>query len=268
MRWPSTWGEGFPGWHIECSAIIKATLGDTIDIHTGGVDHIGTHHTNEIAQSESATGKPLARYWLHGEFLHVDGGKMAKSKSNFYTIKDIRDQGINPRAFRLLVLQAHYRSELNFSWESLRAAESFLQKLYAFADRQFQFTPNDVNRDFGVRLEGMLEQFDEAVADDLNTAKALAVLSDFTDWVSVAPIAARDQEGFEQGLEHIDSILGLGLLAREDINSAQKLIIAERAKAKEHEDYAKADELRKTLEDQGIAVRDTANGPIWSRLST
>ena len=267
MRWPSTWGEGFPGWHIECSAIIKATLGDTIDIHTGGVDHIGTHHTNEIAQSESATGKPLANYWLHGEFLQVDGGKMAKSKGNFYTVKNIHDQGINPIAFRLLVLQAHYRSELNFSWESLRAAESFLQKLFAFADRQFQYTANDVNRDFGVRLEGMLEQFDEAVADDLNTAKALAVLSDFTDWISVAPIASRDQEGFEQGLEHVDGILGLGLLSREDINSAQKLMIAERTKAKEHEDYTKADELRQTLEEEGISVRDTANGPIWSRLS-
>ncbi len=267
MRWESPWGEGFPGWHLECSAIIKAALGDTIDIHTGGVDHIGTHHTNEIAQSESANGKPLANYWLHGEFLLVDGGKMAKSKGNFYTLQDLADKGFSPLAFRLLILQAHYRSELNFTLESLKAAGSFLAKLYALADRQFQYVDKNVNPDFEARVEGMLGQFDAAISDDLNTSKALAALSEFADWASTAPIAARDQEGFEQALEHLESILGLGLTKRSDITTEQKDLIAQRSKAKEHEDYKLADSLRQQLEDQGISIKDTPNGPLWSRIS-
>lgn len=265
MHWPSPWGDGFPGWHLECSAIIKATLGDSIDIHTGGIDHIGTHHTNEIAQSEAVTGKPLANMWLHNEFVMVDGRKMSKSKNNFFTLKSVSDKGFSPLAFRLLLLQAHYRSELNFTWASMAAAQAFLAKIYAFADRQFQYVGKDVNKDFGMRMEGMLEQFDNALADDLNTAKALAAVSEFADWVSTAPIAARDQEGFEQALEHIDSVLGLGLTGRNDITAEQKELIAKRSKAKEHEDYAEADRLRKEIEASGIDIKDTANGPIWSR---
>jgi cysteinyl-tRNA synthetase len=117
-------GEGFPGWHIECSAIIHATLGDPIDIHTGGVDHIGTHHTNEMAQTEGAYGHDLSRFWVHNEHLLVDGTKMSKSKGNFYTLKDLTDKGYHPLAFRLLMLQAHYRSRLNFTIESLDAAQT------------------------------------------------------------------------------------------------------------------------------------------------
>lgn len=267
MHWPSPWGEGFPGWHIECSAIIKATLGDTIDIHTGGIDHIGTHHTNEIAQSESATGKPLAHYWLHGEFLLTDGGKMAKSKDNFYTLADLEEKGYSPLAFRLLTLQAHYRSELNFTLESLHAAQTFLIKLYSLADRQFQYTGGEVNPDFGMRLDGMLKQFDAAVTDDLNIAKALARLSEFADWVANAPIAARDQEGFETALTHVDSVLGLGLSDRHDLSPDEKGLLVMRAKAKEEKDFDQSDHLRGELETKKIVVRDTPNGPIWSRTT-
>src|SRR6185503_237050 len=138
MHWPSPWGDGFPGWHLECSAIIHATLGDPIDIHTGGVDHIGTHHPNEMAQTEAAFGHPLAHFWVHNEFILVDGAKMAKSKGNSFTLKDVTDRGFHPLALRLLYLQAHYRTELNFTWESLEAAQNRLLNLYAWADLKHQ----------------------------------------------------------------------------------------------------------------------------------
>ncbi len=267
MHWPSPWGEGFPGWHIECSAIIKDTLGDTIDIHTGGVDHIGTHHTNEIAQSESANDKPLASFWVHGEFMLVDSSKMSKSLGNYFTISDIISKGYNPLAFRLLCLQAHYRSELNFTWSSLRAAENFLTKLGGWADLQFQSTPGPNNPDFTARLRGTLTNMAKALDDDLSTPAAIAALSQLVDWMQKAPLPERDVEEFKAALISVDQMLGLNLADRNDINGDIRAIIEERETARLAEDFKQADVARKKLSGLGVLIDDTPYGPRWKRKS-
>jgi len=169
LRWESPWGLGFPGWHIECSAMSRKYLGQPFDIHTGGVDHITIHHSNEIAQSEAAFGVPLANYWLHGEHLVVNEGRMGKSEGNFITLSTLIEKGINPLAFRYLVLTSHYRSKLNFTWDSLQAAQNALNNLYE------EISSFD-------KAEGSADQFEsvfrDAINDDLNTPQALAVVWD------------------------------------------------------------------------------------------
>jgi cysteinyl-tRNA synthetase len=262
MHWTSPWGEGFPGWHLECSAIIHGTLGDPIDIHTGGVDHIGTHHPNEMAQTEAAFGHQLAHYWLHNEFILVDGTKMAKSKGNSYTLKDITDKNFHPLALRLLYLQSHYRSELNFTWESLEAAQNTLLNLYAWADLKHQDNlaavrlPDD-------EIDKLLESVTQALADDLGTTEALAIVFRYVS--KLAPGMTLDADDFDRLTGGLDALLGLDLSDRPDINNEQKAVIAEREAAREAKDWAAADKLRTKLARQGIDVGDTPNGPRWRR---
>lgn len=258
MHWDSPWGPGFPGWHLECSAIIHGTLNEPIDIHTGGVDHIGTHHTNEIAQTEAAFGHELAHYWLHNEFVLVDGAKMSKSLGNFYRLKDITDKGFDPPAFRLLVLQAHYRSELNFTWESLEAAQSRLKSYQAFADLKWQAinpSKNDTLQIAQTAIEGL-------IGNDLATSQALAVLS--TAITNTSQI--NDRSAFQDFLDFVDQLFGLGLADRPDISHAQKEILGQRDKARAANDWEKSDALRDQLIEHGIGVRDTDNGSVWFRL--
>jgi len=182
MRWPAPWGLGFPGWHLECSAISSAELGQPFDIHTGGVDHINVHHSNEIAQSEAAFGKPLARFWLHGEFLLVDQSKMAKSESNFLTLETVIEKGFNPLAFRYLILTAHYRSKLNFSWKSLQAGQNALDNLYNEMTR----INADKKQIYADKKSALISQnrhksayekdFSVAINDDLNMPKVIALI--------------------------------------------------------------------------------------------
>ncbi len=265
MRWASPWGEGFPGWHIECSAIIKAALGSTIDIHTGGVDLIGTHHTNEIAQSESANSAPLSNVWAHAEFILVDGQRMAKSLENFFTLADLTRKDYSPLAFRLLVLQAHYRSELNFTWSSLRAAQNFLLRLYSWSDLQFQASPGASNPDFTNRLRGTLKSMTEALDDDLGSPTAIAALSQLVDWMQKAPLPERDLEEFKDALVSIDQMLGLNLTKRNDIDDETRQIIASREEVRLQENFKQADVFRKELMKLGIEVNDTPHGPRWRR---
>lgn len=262
MQWESPWGKGFPGWHLECSAIIHTTLGDPIDIHTGGVDHIGTHHPNEMAQTEAAYGHRLANFWVHNEFILVDGQKMSKSKNNSFTLKDIIERGFDPLAYRLMVLQAHYRSELNFSWENLEAAQNRLTSYRAMADLQFQpvrgeeWLGNNVDYDV-IR---------NALQDDLNTPLALATLSGLAAQSEEKLLGTADIERFRGLISNVELLFGLGFLDRSDISDEQKDLISERQKARDEKDWARSDELRDKLLEQGIAVRDTSAGPIWSRL--
>jgi cysteinyl-tRNA synthetase len=264
MSWVSPWGKGFPGWHLECSAIIHTTLGDPIDIHTGGVDHIGTHHTNEIAQTQGAYGNSLASVWVHNEFMMVDGAKMSKSLGNFYTLKDITDKGFSPLSYRLLVLQAHYRSELNFSWDSLTAAERTLVNLYAWADLKFQKNLSELRVEDG-EIEAFLARVKAALADDLGTASALAEVFKYT--LRLSPGMTFDAEDFEQILEGLDDMLGLGFCGHEDITEAQYQLIAERETARQARDWGKADTLRKKLQKINLDVDDTPNGPRWRRIA-
>lgn len=255
QHWPSPWGDGFPGWHIECSAISRKFLGQPFDIHTGGVDHIGTHHTNEIAQSEAAYGKPLARYWLHGEFLLTDNSKMAKSEGNFFTVKDIESRGINPLAFRYLVLTSHYRSKLNFSWKSLAAAENALDNLYELiGETDKKESTAAADEKVAIYEKG----FTSAINDDLNTPKALSLV-----W-QVVKNNTLSSKSRKRLLFKFDRILGLEL----DRARPPKIPIKVRELASRREEYRRnkqfiqADRLRKEINELGYEIKDTPSGPV------
>lgn len=262
MQWDSPWGSGFPGWHLECSAIIHTTLGDPIDIHTGGIDHIGTHHPNEMAQTEAAFGHQLANYWVHNEFMLVDGAKMSKSKGNSYTLADVTDKGFSPLAYRLLCLQAHYRSELNFTWDSLAAAQNTLLNLRAFADLKYQTNLSQLRLPED-DISNLLGRIKTALEDDLATTTALAEVFAYT--TSFAPGMTLDPEDFDELLSGLDRLLGLGLSDTEDITDEQKALIAERETAREARDWPGADRLRVKLRKHQIEISDTPNGPRWRR---
>jgi cysteinyl-tRNA synthetase len=247
MYWPSPWGDGFPGWHIECSAMAMHYLGETIDIHTGGIDHIPVHHENEIAQSECATHKQFVRYWVHHDFLNVEGEKMSKSKQNFYTIDDIIAHKINPVATRLMFMQTSYRKPLNFTWETLDTADQQLKKLQKFA--MHHHIVGNVDQSY-------LNAFSEGLSEDLNTAKALALV-----WELIADTELLEEDKWATLLA-FDTVLGLGLdtVPKFSISiEAQEMVLA-RDLARTEKNYETSDELRKQLEGLGYEVLDTVEG--------
>ncbi|MEO5646235.1 MAG: cysteine--tRNA ligase [Candidatus Paceibacterota bacterium] len=247
MYWPSPWGDGFPGWHIECSAMAMHYLGETIDIHTGGIDHIPVHHENEIAQSECATHQQFVKYWIHHDFLNVDGEKMSKSKQNFYTIDDITIRGINPVSVRLMFMQTSYRKPLNFTWETLDVAWQQLRKLEKFAAHHHTIGNADLS---------YINAFKEGLSEDLNTAKALA-----TVWELIADTEILEEDKWATVLQ-LDTVLGLGLAAVAKFsitNEAAEMVLA-RDLARTEKNYELSDELRRQLEGLGYEVLDTADG--------
>lgn len=247
MYWPSPWGDGFPGWHIECSAMSMQYLGETIDIHTGGIEHIPVHHENEIAQSECATGHEFVRYWVHHEMLLINGEKMSKSKENFVTLDDILARNIDPVAMRLVAMQTSYRKPLNFTWEALHAADLQLKKLQKFASHQ---------ETIGAVSSLYIDQFTDALSDDLNTARALAVL-----WELMGDATLDDADKWATLLK-FDEVFGLDLavLPKFIITHEAQALVKERDAARAIKDYAASDELRKNLEALGYEVLDTPNG--------
>lgn len=263
MEWDSPWGKGFPGWHIECSAMAMRYLGEMLDIHAGGIDFIPVHHTNEIAQSEAVTGKPFANLWLHGNFLTVDGIKLSKSLGNSYSLQDIVAHGFDALDLRLLVLQSHYRTQADFTWESLHAARERRQSLQAMADMRFQ-----LQKDGGIESRE-LHQAQATILHnlqhDLNTPKALAVLAQVEQSITTRGIAQANQTTFQEFLSFIDSVLGLQLLASQDISPAQKTLLAQRQAARQAKNWQAADSLRARLQEQHLLVRDTPHGQIWQR---
>jgi cysteinyl-tRNA synthetase len=261
MRWESPWGEGFPGWHVECSTIIKKELGESIDIHTGGVDHIGTHHTNEIAQSEALTGKPLSNIWMHTEFLSVEGEKMSKSLGNIYRIVDLEDRGFDRLAYRLLVIQSHYRTQQNFTWQALKGAESRLKSLQAAADLRFQPQPEKTAHDFDQAQKVILG----SLLDDLNSPESIAKVNNFLDQIVSQGVDTSDSRKLTNFIKWLDDLLGLELSKSQDISPSQKKFINAREKARNNQDWAKSDQLRDELSKQGIGVRDTEKGPVWQK---
>ncbi|HLC44812.1 MAG: cysteine--tRNA ligase [Candidatus Doudnabacteria bacterium RIFCSPHIGHO2_01_FULL_50_11] len=252
LHWPSPWGEGFPGWHIECSAISRKLLGQPFDIHTGGVDHIGTHHTNEIAQSESALGKPLANFWLHGEFLLLKEGKMAKSGGSFITLKTVLDKGFSPLAYRYLCLSAHWRSKLNFSWESLDAAQNALDNLYEKIS-ELEGSPSIAMCDDYARA------FDREINRDLDMPRALSLTWRLMKKPNPDKLKLST-------IKHFDRVLGLDLLKgaaeRKKIPAEIKELAARRDEARAKKDFASSDRIRKEIESEGFQVRDTEDGTL------
>lgn len=265
MEWDSPWGIGFPGWHLECSAIAQQLLGDQIDIHTGGIDHIPVHHTNEIAQTEAVTGKQFSQFWLHNNFLKVNGTKISKSLGNIYTLQDILEKGYDIEAFKLLVLSKHYRTEGNFTWENLTAAQNKLRELRAWADLRHQPSADTMPTELNELFRDTKSNILAALQDDLNTPQALLALNKLVDYMSNIPIPGVEGKYTDGTLHYIDDLLGLNLDGRPDITNEQKQLIKDREIARENKDWAKSDELRGKLKQQSIELRDTPYGPIWSR---
>lgn len=260
MHWSSPWGMGFPGWHIECSAISSSLLGQPFDIHTGGVDHIAVHHTNEIAQSEGAYGRPLARYWIHGEFLNMNAVKMAKSAGTFITLADVKQKGFDPLAFRYFVHGAHYRTQLNFSWDALRGAAEALERLR----RIVAMLKGGTYKSTGSRkphrtYKSYTKRFDDALADDLNTPRALATL---WDTVNDALLAPSEKLAL---LFSYDEVLALGLKSVKKpsaIPAIVKKLAAERELYRRNKQFALSDTLRTRIGALGYTVDDTPEGPF------
>jgi len=258
MEWESPWGMGFPGWHIECSAMSMKALGDTFDIHTGGIDHINIHHTNEIAQSEAATGKPFVKYWVHHAFLHIEGEKMSKSLQNIYTVEQIIDRGYDPLALRYLYLQTHYRQEMNFTFEALEAAQNALNRLRKEIAGYVQ-SSNSVPE--------YEDQFTEAINDDLNMPKALAIL-----W-EVVRSGKSNSEKLATVLK-FDEVLGLSLdnsklLVRkqEKVPPEVQKMLDEREALRKEKKFTEADKIREKILAMGYKVEDPPVGPLRSEAS-
>jgi len=264
MEWDSPWGTGFPGWHIECSAMDMNYLGDRFDIHTGGIDHIPIHHTNEIAQSDAATGHKVVQVWMHNEFVMVEGSKMSKSRKNFFTMADIEARGVDPLALRYLFLTAHYRSKMNFTWESLADAGRALETLRT-RTLEFKADKKKPQRGDEKKAATYEREFMLAADNDLNTPIALAVM-----WAAVRDpeLAGSAKYGL---LMRFDDVLGLRL---KDVKPARKEKLSDEIEnlVKMREDfrkqgkYSEADEVRKRLDSEfGIIIEDTAKGTKWKK---
>lgn len=249
MKWSSPWGEGFPGWHIECSAMSMEYLGDSFDIHTGGIDHIPVHHTNEIAQSEGATGKMFVKYWVHHNFLQVDGQKMSKSLKNYYRIDEILEKGFDPLALRYLFLTAHYKDKLNFTWKSIDAAQHALNNLRSEI-RLWEQPKGDVGQ--------FWQKFLEAAKNDLNIPKALSVLWEMVK--SDKPTSEKSRDLLE-----MDKILALGLeeyLGKQiEVPEEIMKLVEQRENVRKSGDFQKSDQLRKEIKERGFEIEDTSSGP-------
>ncbi|MDQ5972486.1 MAG: cysteinyl-tRNA synthetase [Patescibacteria group bacterium] len=251
---------GRPGWHIECSAMSVTALGQPFDIHTGGVDLIFPHHENEIAQSTATNDQPYANYFVHNEHLLVEGRKMAKSANNFFTLRDIREKGYEPIVFRILVLQAHYRSALNFSWANLEAAQNRLQAFYAMAALRWQTGGDQDNKQ---SIETAAAALLEQAHNDLDTPQMLATISQLAKTLESSRLSPNDQPAFVALLEQIDDLLGFDLAEQTDITDEQKDLLERREHARSKQNWEATDALRNELAKSGLGVRDTAHGQIW-----
>jgi len=283
--WETDIGPGRPGWHIECSAMAMKYLGETLDIHTGGIDLAFPHHENEIAQSEGATGKPFARYWVHAEHLLVEGEKMSKSLGNFYTMRDLYKKGYKPSALRYALASVPYRRQLNFTFDGLKQATNSVERLRTFADRLKQGKlPAGSPAGFKERAAKALDDFDAGMADDLNTAVALAAAFDFVREANTAMDSgafggedATAAQGFLTKFEEVFAVIADGdaeklkELGYEGSASGPgeahiEAMIAERQAARQRRDFAKSDEIRKKLAESGIILEDSKDGSVrWKR---
>ncbi len=255
LGWDSKLGKGFPGWHLECSAMAMKYLGETFDVHTGGIDHIPIHHNNEIAQSESATGKPFANYWLHNAFINIDGEKIAKSLGNDIYLKDLIDKGFSPLSYRYYLLGAHYSTPMNFNWDALQGADTTLKRLISSLDTE----------ESGVVLDEYKERFLNLINDDLDTPKALALIWEI---IQNSEISVADKKAT---ILDFDKVLGLNLEKQleglyfkipEEVSS----LLEERELARQNKNFEKSDQIRDQIEKMGYEIKDTEDGPKLTKV--
>ena len=274
--WDSPWGPGRPGWHIECSAMSTAYLGSTLDIHTGAVDLIFPHHENEIAQSEGATGQQFCRFWVHGEHLIVEGQKMSKSLGNFYTLRDLLEQGYSPQAIRHQLLTAHYRQQLNFTMEGLQQSERTVERLNTFIERLPRLPlPEGASDQAAQIVETAHRDFERTMDDDLNVPGAMGVVFELIKQVNTmidaGQLHAGDREAIFDFLRRADSVLGImteqleAAATKPVLDEEIEARITEREEARKMGNYARADEIRAQLAAQGIILEDIPTGTLWRR---
>ncbi len=254
MKWESPWGLSYPGWHIECSAMGQKYLGEVFDIHTGGIDLIPTHHENEIAQSKGACGKIPARFWIHGEYLLIDGGKMSKSLNNVYLVKDIEQRGYDPLVYRLFTYSSSYRNKINFTWDVMDANAKALEKLREGYQKHLQ-GKEDVEDEVVTNFE---EEFHKAINDDLNMPLAMSVVWDVIKY-------PKKSIKFAELLKKFDGVMALSIdkeIKKKDYEIPEEIIkiAKEREKARKNRDWAKSDELRDLISKKGFLIKDSQNG--------
>jgi len=269
--WDAPFGRGRPGWHIECSAMSMKYLGETFDLHGGGMDLQFPHHENEIAQSEGATGQLFAKYWIHSEFLKIDDVTMSKSKGNFFTFRDLKEQGYSPLAIRYLLLSVPYRKQLNFTFEGLQGAESTIERLRNFRRLvRDAKTEESSERQTAGLIQNAIADFEEAMDDDFNTAAALAAIHDLVREINtilaVGVLKSDDKAAVLDALDKFDSVLGIfGPEEDQMLDSDIEALIAERQNARHNRDFARSDEIRDVLAAKGIILEDTKDGVRWKR---
>ncbi len=265
MKWESPWGLSYPGWHLECSAMGKKYLGEEFDIHTGGVDHIPTHHENEIAQSKGCTGHIPAKRWMHVEFLQVDGGKMSKSLGNTYTLDQLQEKGIEPLAYKLFCYTAHYRTKLNFTFDSAISSQKALNRLRESYLLHLESEDNNVEKE---KIEEYRKRFMDAVNDDLNMPLAMGIV-----W-EVARNEIKSKQ-YAKLLIEFDKILGLDIEHSKDYLEKEekielpeeiKSLVEQRKQARENKDWAESDRIRDLLKEQGYVVKDTKEGQVIEKI--
>lgn len=275
IYWESPWGKGRPGWHIECSAMARKYLGDTIDIHAGGQDLTFPHHENEIAQSEALTGKPFARYWMHNGFLNIDNEKMSKSLGNFLTVHDLIKE-IDPQVFRFFMLSVHYRNPINYSIDLLESTKNSLERLrttYQNLKHRKEASANLTENDhvWLEKLKDIRSQFETAMDDDFNTANAVSALFELSKlgnyYLLEKNTTKEVVQTFLAEFETLFGILGLKLEAEENLDEMVEKLIQERIDARNNRDFKRSDEIRDQLKEMNIILEDTAQGTRWKRQS-
>jgi cysteinyl-tRNA synthetase len=257
VKWPSPWGDGRPGWHIECSVMSMKHLGETFDIHCGGEDLIFPHHEDEIAQSEAATGKPFVHYWLHNAHLLVEGKKMSKSLGNFYTLRDLIAKGWTGREIRYVLASAHYRDPLNFTFDGLQGARSALQRMDEFLLKLQEIAVDGS----GIQPAALLSQFEAALDDDLNISAALGALFEFVREANKRVVSPEEAAGILAAWKRLDEVLGIGLPTKSDVPADVQQLVKERQAARKAKNFKRSDEIRDQLAKQGWVIEDTPKGP-------
>jgi cysteinyl-tRNA synthetase len=270
MKWESPLGIGYPGWHIECTAMSSKYLGEQFDIHTGGIDLIFPHHENEIAQSEGLTGKKFVNYWLHCEHLLVDNEKMSKSKGNFYVLKDILSKGYSQKAIRYLLIATHYRQKLNFTFTSLDAAENSIKKFMEFMFKLKAVQGKENNPGTDELIKKAKERFEESMDDDLNISGGLAAIFDFMSdinrWISDENFSRNDALKVFNLMMEFDKVLGILESEEEMIPKEILELVNKREAARKTKDFALSDKLRDEIKKKGYQVDDSGKGSLVKKI--